>query len=171
MELDPAAPGAPPAHHGHARRRSPTRRRGGPFAKLQRGSGIYVHSRACRDRAWRMMRARAVSTDARRGSAAVVDLPRGGQRMKSRFAEDVLELHRALWAAARRADEKGARYLEALEAGDASAAGRMQASYREQLLEIARSVRSIDDLIEHGGARAAGATAGDDGFHLGRATS
>lgn len=87
--------------------------------------------------------------------------------MKSRFAEDVLELHRALWAAARRADEKGARYLEALEAGDAAAAGRMQACYREQLFEIARSVRSIDDLIEHGSATLPMAVPDDEGFHLG----
>ncbi len=86
--------------------------------------------------------------------------------MKSRFAEDVLELHRALWAVARRADEKGALYLEALEAGDAAAAGRMQASYREQLLEIAKAVRSIDDLIEHGSTGRAGLVHGDDDFHL-----
>ena len=86
--------------------------------------------------------------------------------MKSRFAEDVLELHRALWAAARRADEKGARYLEAIEAGDAAAAGRMQASYREQLLEIAKSIRSIDDLIEHGNIAAPVVARDEDAFRL-----
>jgi hypothetical protein len=96
------------------------------------------------------------------GSAAVHDLPRGGQPMKSRFAEDILELHRGLWAAARRADEKGARYLEALEADDAAAAERMQAGYRLQLLEIAKSIRSIDELIEQGAsARASLATVED----------
>jgi hypothetical protein len=84
--------------------------------------------------------------------------------MKSRFAEDVLELHRALWAAARRADEKGARYLEALEAGDAAGAGRMQACYREQLFEIAKSVRSIDDLIEHGSSAGPGVARDDESF-------
>jgi hypothetical protein len=99
-----------------------------------------------------------------RTSDAIRDLPRGGQCMKSRFAEDVLELHRALWAAARRADEKGARYLEALEAGDAAGAGRMQACYREQLFEIAKSVRSIDDLIEHGSSAGLGAARDDESF-------
>jgi hypothetical protein len=85
--------------------------------------------------------------------------------MKTRFADDVLELHRALWAAARRADEKGALYLQALEAGDAAAAGRMQACYREQLLEISRSVRILDDLLEHGSLAGPGVRE-DDGFQL-----
>ena len=89
--------------------------------------------------------------------------------MKSRFAEDVLELHRALWAVARRADEKGALYLEALEAGDAAAAGRMQASYREQLLEIAKAARSIDGLIEHGSTGRTGLVHDDD-FHVAAST-
>lgn len=91
--------------------------------------------------------------------------------MKSRFAEDVLELHRALWAVARRADEKGALYLEALEAGDAAAAGRMQAAYREQLLEIARAVRTIDDLIEHGSSGCPVLVHDGDDFHLAGAST
>lgn len=74
--------------------------------------------------------------------------------MKSQFAADVLELHRALWAAARRADDQGAVYLEALEAGDAATAGRSQLGYREQLLAIVQAVRTLDDLLEHGSGAA-----------------
>lgn len=73
--------------------------------------------------------------------------------MKSQFAADVLDLHRELWAAARRADEEGGRYLEALEAGDAATAGRTQVQYREQLLAIVQAVRSLDALMEHGTTR------------------
>ncbi len=70
--------------------------------------------------------------------------------MKSQFAEVVLEQHRELWAAARRADEQGARYLQALEAGDAVAAGSSQVTYREQLMQIVAAIRALDDLMEHG---------------------
>jgi hypothetical protein len=79
--------------------------------------------------------------------------------MKSQFAEDVLEQHRELWAAARRADEQGSRYLEALEAGDAVAAGRSQVTYREQLMQIVAAIRALDDLMEHGTAAAAAVNA------------
>jgi hypothetical protein len=70
--------------------------------------------------------------------------------MKSQFASDVLDQHRELWAAARRADAQGARYLEALEAGDAAEAGRTQVTYREQLLAIVQAIRVLDDMLEHG---------------------
>lgn len=79
--------------------------------------------------------------------------------MKSQFAADVLDLHRELWAAARRADEQGSRYLEALEAGDAATAGSTQVRYREQLLQIVSAIRSLDDLLEHGSTGAAAVSA------------
>jgi hypothetical protein len=72
--------------------------------------------------------------------------------MKSQFADDVLERHRELCAAARRADALGARYLEALEAGDALGAGTGQVNYREQLREIARALEALDALLVRGSA-------------------
>jgi hypothetical protein len=83
--------------------------------------------------------------------------------MKSQFASDVLDQHRELWAAARRADAQGARYLEALEAGDAAEAGRTQVTYREQLLAIVEAIRVLDDMLEHGNANPLPGTRSDFG--------